>query len=111
MKSGKYDDEVSVTNTPHLKEKTIILGLVYFLVGVNFLLHGAVCGTAEEVILGVIFLLLVPIVVFDKRRENRGTFAVVCACIILQRAHCMEREEEIQAQTMSPNALSSFLKG
>ena len=81
MKSKRYDDEVTPTNTPRLREKTLILGMIHFFIGSNFLLHGVMHRTIT-VVLGVVFVLLVPIVVKDKRRENRGTFAVICVCII-----------------------------
>ena len=79
-RSGKkdYDSVVSPRNTPHLREKTIIIGMSFFFAGINFLFTGVrgakVDGTLGRcfAIVGIVLILMSPISMVDPRRENRG---------------------------------------
>ena len=89
-RSGKkdYDSVVSPRNTPHLREKTIIIGMSFFFAGINFLFTGVrgakVDGTLGRcfAIVGIVLILMSPISMVDPRRENRGTLAAFNACWI-----------------------------
>lgn len=85
-KRRKNDFFVSSGNTPHLREKTIIIGMSDLLSGANCIVSWLVCAKGSEIqrivlLLGIIMLLMVPISVTDNSRENRGTFATICACL------------------------------
>ena len=84
MKRRKdYDTKASVRNTPHLKEKTWIIGLSYAFSGVNFIACGlGIFGAAFDiyaVFLGAVLLCMVPVSVLDDRKEMRGTLAAALA--------------------------------
>ena len=82
----KYTFFVNDSNTPHLREKTIILGMAYFFSGLNLiacgLLNAADRVIIEDILIGIVFLLMAFISTRDKRQENRGTLAVVLTCIL-----------------------------
>ena len=82
----KYTFFVNDSNTPHLREKTIILGMAYFFSGLNLiacgLLNAADRVIIEDILIGIVFLLMSFISTRDKRQENRGTLAVVLTCIL-----------------------------
>ena len=82
----KYTFFVNDSNTPHLREKTIILGMAYFFSGLNLiacgLLNAADCVIIEDILIGIVFLLMAFISTRDKRQESRGTPAVVLTCIL-----------------------------
>ena len=84
-KHGKNDFFVSSRNTPHLREKTIIIGMAYLFSGANCIVCGLVCAEGSvvqmELLLGITMLLMVPISVTDEKRENRGMLATICACL------------------------------
>ena len=84
-KKKNYDFFVSPRNTPHLREKTIIIEMSFFFAGINFLFTG-IKGAKVDRTLGCYFALvgIVLMLVFprDPRRENRGTFAAFNACWI-----------------------------
>ena len=85
-KMEKYTFFVNDSNTPHLREKTIILGMAYFFSGLNLiacgLLNAADRVIIEDILIGIVFLLMSFISTRDKRQENRGTLAVVLTCIL-----------------------------
>ena len=85
-KMEKYTFFVNDSNTPHLREKTIILGMAYFFSGLNLiacgLLNAADRVIIEDILIGIVFLLMAFISTRDKRQENRGTPAVVLTCIL-----------------------------
>ena len=82
----KYTFFVNDSNTPHLREKTIILGMAYFFSGLNLiacgLLNVADRVIIEDILIGIVFVLMSFISTRDKRQENRGTPAVVLTCIL-----------------------------
>ena len=82
----KYTFFVNDSNTPHLREKTIILGMAYFFSGLNLiacgLLNAADRVIIEDILIGIIFLLMSFISTRDKRQENRGTLAVVLTSVL-----------------------------
>ena len=82
----KYTFFVNNRNTPHLREKTIILGMAYFFSGLNLiacgLLNAADRVIIEDILIGIVFVLMSFISTRDKRQENRGTPAVVLTCIL-----------------------------
>ena len=82
----KYTFFVNDSNTPHLREKTIILGMAYFFSGLNLiacgLLNAADRVIIEDILIGIVFVLMSFISTRDKRQENRGTPAVVLTCIL-----------------------------
>ena len=82
----KYTFFVNDSNTPHLREKTIILGMAYFFSGLNLiacgLLNAADRLIIEDILIGIVFVLMSFISTRDKRQENRGTPAVVLTCIL-----------------------------
>lgn len=82
----KYTFFVNNSNTPHLREKTIILGMAYFFSGLNLiacgLLNAADRVIIEDILIGIVFVLMSFISTRDKRQENRGTPAVVLTCIL-----------------------------
>ena len=82
----KYTFFVNDSNTPHLREKTIILGMAYFFSGLNLiacgLLNAADRVIMEDILIGIVFVLMSFISTRDKRQENRGTPAVVLTCIL-----------------------------
>ena len=82
----KYTSFVNDSNTPHLREKTIILGMAYFFSGLNLiacgLLNAADRVIIEDILIGIVFVLMSFISTRDKRQENRGTPAVVLTCIL-----------------------------
>ena len=98
-KMEKFTFFVNDSNTPHLREKTIILGMAYFFSGLNLIACGLLnaadrviiaCGLLnaadrviiEDILIGIVFLLMAFISTRDKRQENRGTLAVVLTCIL-----------------------------
>ncbi len=92
MKSRMHDELVTLTNTPKLREKTIVLGLSYFYAGINNIIYGIMKGETDGVFIGIILILFVPIAITDNRKENRGTGAVIggiilnlIVCIILSK--------------------------
>ena len=82
----KYTFFVNDSNTPHLREKTIILGMAYFFSGLNLiacgLLNAADRVIIEDILIGIVFVLMAFISTRDKRQENRGTPAGVLTCIL-----------------------------
>ena len=82
----KYTFFVNDSNTPHLRGKTIILGMAYFFSGLNLiacgLLNAADRVIIEDILIGIVFVLMSFISTRDKRQENRGTPAVVLTCIL-----------------------------
>ena len=82
----KYTFFVNDSNTPHLREKTIILGMAYFFSGLNLiacgLLNAADRVIIEDILIGIVFVLMSFISTRDKRQENRGTPAGVLTCIL-----------------------------
>ena len=82
----KYTSFVNDSNTPHLRGKTIILGMAYFFSGLNLiacgLLNAADRVIIEDILIGIVFVLMSFISTRDKRQENRGTPAVVLTCIL-----------------------------
>ena len=82
----KYTFFVNDSNTPHLREKTFILGMAYFFSGLNLiacgLLNAADRVIIEDILIGIVFVLMSFISTRDKRQENRGTPAVVLTCIL-----------------------------
>ena len=82
----KYTFFVNDSNTPHLREKTIILGMAFFFSGLNLiacgLLNAADRVIIEDILIGIVFVLMSFISTRDKRQENRGTPAVVLTCIL-----------------------------
>ena len=82
----KYTFFVNDSNTPHLREKTIILGMAYFFSGLNLiacgLLNAADRVIIEDILIGIVFVLMSFISTRDKRQENRGTPAGVLICIL-----------------------------
>lgn len=82
----KYTFFVNDSNTPHLREKTIILGMAYFFSGLNLiacgLLNAADRVIIKDILIGIVFVLMSFISTRDKRQENRGTPAVVLTCIL-----------------------------
>ena len=82
----KYTFFVNDSNTPHLREKTIILRMAYFFSGLNLiacgLLNAADRVIIEDILIGIVFLLMSFISTRDKRQENRGTLAVILTCIL-----------------------------
>lgn len=82
----KYTFFVNDSNTPHLREKTIILGMAYFFSGLNLiacgLLNAADRVISKDILIGIVFVLMSFISTRDKRQENRGTPAVVLTCIL-----------------------------
>ena len=85
-KMEKYTFFVNDSNTPHLREKTIILGMAYFFSGLNLiacgLLNAADRVIIEDILIGIVFVLMSFISTRDKRQENRGMPAVVLTCIL-----------------------------
>ena len=85
-KMEKYTFFVNDSNTPHLREKTIILGMAYFFSGLNLiacgLLNAADRVIIEDILIEIVFVLMSFISTRDKRQENRGTPAVVLTCIL-----------------------------
>ena len=85
-KMEKYTFFVNDSNTPHLREKTIILGMAYFFSGLNLiacgLLNAADRVIIKDILIGIVFVLMSFISTRDKRQENRGTPAVVLTCIL-----------------------------
>ena len=85
-KMEKFTFFVNDSNTPQLREKTIILGMAYFFSGLNLiacgLLNAADRVIIEDIFIGIVFLLMSFISTRDKRQENRGTLAVVLTCIL-----------------------------
>ena len=84
-KRKDYDFYVSPRNTPHLREKTIIIGAAYLMSGGNFLSYGLMCakeGGVSEIFLGIVLMLMSPVTMMDPKRENRGTLAAFNACWI-----------------------------
>ena len=85
-KMEKFTFFVNDSNTPHLREKTIILGMAYFFSGLNLiacgLLNAADRVIIEDILIGIVFVLMSFISTRDKRQENRGTPAVVLTCIL-----------------------------
>lgn len=82
----KYSFFVNDSNTPHLREKTIILGMAYFFSGLNLIACGLL-NTAdrviiEDILIGIIFLLMSFISTRDKRQENRGVLATVLTSVL-----------------------------
>lgn len=86
QKHGKKAFFVSSSNTPNLREKTIIIGMAYLFSGVNCIVDRLVCAEGSVVqgrlLLGIMMLLMVPISVMDEKRENRGMLATICACLV-----------------------------
>lgn len=82
----KYTFFVNDSNTPHLREKTIILGMAYFFSGLNLIAFGLLNAAdrviIEDILIGIVFVLMSFISTRDKRQENRGTPAVVLTCIL-----------------------------
>jgi hypothetical protein len=82
----EYTFFVNDSNTPHLREKTIILRMAYFFSGLNLiacgLLNAADRVIIEDILIGIVFVLMSFISTRDKRQENRGTPAVVLTCIL-----------------------------
>ncbi|MBO4873107.1 MAG: hypothetical protein J5496_06800 [Lachnospiraceae bacterium] len=94
MSKRNYDEFVSESNTPHLKEKTFIIGASYFFLGVHFVIEwrwcvmNSVSGQSKNYYylleLGIVFLLLVPIVIRDNRKVHRGTlYAFISASLYI----------------------------
>ena len=77
-KMEKFTFFVNDSNTPHLREKTIILGMAYFFSGLNLI----ACGLLNAADRVIIVMLMSFISTRDKRQENRGTLAVVLTCIL-----------------------------
>ena len=68
-KMEKYTFFVNDSNTPHLR---IACGL----------LNAADRVIIEDILIGIVFLLMSFISTRDERQENRGTLAVVLTCIL-----------------------------
>lgn len=70
-------------NTPNLKLYTYLIFMAYFFTGVNFIIAAFSSRVGDITILrafgvmGALFIVLAPIAVLDKRRENRGLLAVI----------------------------------
>ena len=87
----KNDYFVTPKNTPHLVEKTIIIGLSLFYSGLNVLVSINCCFIHLTVhvddvkvceIIGIILIVASVINVLDSRKAHRGTFACVINCSI-----------------------------
>lgn len=81
MAYSKRFEKASYSNVPHFFEKTALIVSSYCFSGINFL----ICSHLYDVrtcVLGVIFLIMVPITFWDKRKEMRGTLYTVLSCIM-----------------------------
>ena len=60
--------------------------MAYFLSSINIFISGVLSGKESgmqiDILLGIVLMLMVPISIFDRKRENRGTIATIGACII-----------------------------
>lgn len=94
MSKRDYDEFVSESNTPHLKEKTFVIGASYFFLGVHFVIEWRWCvinyvsgqskNNNDLLVLGILFLLLVPVVIIDNRKVHRGTlYAFISASLYI----------------------------
>ncbi len=88
-KYGLKDNDILVSkrNTPFLKEKTIIIGAGYLFTGVNIILYAVLNNTTSGidkglVLFGMLFLIMAPIAITSKYRENRGTLYTIGVCVI-----------------------------
>lgn len=80
---------VSDNNTPNLESYTKIIGFTFGSLGINYLiayLYGKFCVdfkySAYLLLTGVLMFVLVPIVVTDEKRANRGLFATICSIVM-----------------------------
>lgn len=70
-------------NTPNLRVYTFLLFFSYFFTGANFIITAASNGSGDTTLLracavmGILFVVLTPVIILDKRRSNRGILAVV----------------------------------
>lgn len=80
----EYDFWVNKHNVPNLKLYTLLMGIFYGTLGLNFLccfLYGKRELKLEYadliLILSIIMFVLTPIVMIDEKRENRNLFATI----------------------------------
>lgn len=75
-------------NTPNLKLYTCLIFLAYFFTGVNFIVTAVSNPEGDMTMLracgamGILFLILAPVAILDRRKENRGIPAVIGSAAI-----------------------------
>lgn len=86
-----HKDYINHQNTPGLKLYTYLLFFFYLFTGVNFIFTASLnCGNDVTVLrafilTGILFFILAPIAILDKRKENRSIGAVVASAVV----HCL----------------------
>ena len=83
-KKKQYDTVANVRNTPHLRENLLVICLSYGFLGLNFFLTGVRITFEKEkaILLGIVFLILSVVCIFDRRREMCSAFNAVTCCMI-----------------------------
>ena len=78
---------VNKKNTPNVELYTLLLGLFFAFSGINFILSYLVYRqsnifVSDFLMMGIILLITTPIVIMDRRKENRGVKAVVLSVLM-----------------------------
>ncbi len=85
-----HKDYINNKNTPRLKLCTCLLFFFYLFTGVNFIFtalmncENVVTVLRAFILIGILFIILAPIAILDKREENRSIGAVVASAVV----HC-----------------------
>ena len=83
-----HKDYINNQNTPRLKLYTYLLFFFYLFTGVNFIFTASSnCENNATVLralilIGILFIILAPIAILDKRKENRSIGAVVASAVV-----------------------------
>jgi len=89
--SGLHKYYINKQNIPNLKVFTHLLFLFYFFTGFNLVITFIRNRESDGIILqavlliGILFLILAPVAILDKRRENKSIIAVAASAIV----HCL----------------------
>lgn len=81
--------EIDCPQHPFLVANIRVILMGYFLSGINLVMAGITCATRLDgslnvklILLGVIMLLMVPISLWDNRKEMRGRLVSILVCIM-----------------------------
>lgn len=83
-----HKDYINNQNTPSIKLYTYLLFFFYLFTGVNFIFTASLnCENDVTVfrafiLIGILFFILAPIAILDKRREDRSIGAVVASAVV-----------------------------
>lgn len=83
-----YLEESNIGNIPHLRENILLICLAYGFSGFNCILtgvctfHTAASVAKAVIILGIVFVCMVPVSFFDRRKGMCGMLNVILTCIM-----------------------------